>query len=100
MLIMIMHTRREVYIEEDCTIEELKNKVCSNPNLIDLYYRNQLLSEDRYTSDYNVKNGSRLEARLLTMGGNSTGSRSLYSEESLAGVASQGFTHGLICNIL
>ena len=99
-LVEIMRIPKELYIE-DCTIEELKSKVCSQPQLIELFYKNRLLSDDRYTSDYAIKNGSRIEARLLTVGGHSSGATSQFSEEyirSLGMKSSVGFLNS--CSIL
>ena len=98
-LVEIMRIPKEVYIE-DCTIEELKSKVCSEPHLIELYYKNRLLSDDRYTSDYSIRNGSRIEAKLLTMGGHSSGGSSLLSEEYLASLGAKSMAFNMPCSIL
>ena len=94
-LIEIMRIPREIYIE-DCTIEELKSKVCSNPESIELYHKDRLLSEDRFTSDYSIRNGSKLEARLLTRGGSGN---SIFSEEYLGTMTTSSFGP-LQCSIL
>ena len=95
-LIEIMRIPREIYIE-DCTIEELKSKVCSNPELIELYHKDRLLCEDRFTSDYSIRNGSRLEARLLTRGGSGN---SIFSEDYLGNMASSSLSGFQACSIL
>ncbi|KAI6661656.1 hypothetical protein LOD99_13529 [Oopsacas minuta] len=96
-LVEIMRIPTEFYIK-DCTIEELKSKICTAPHLIELYHRDRLLSEDRYTSDYSIKNGSRLEARLLTRGGYS--GNTLLSEDYFDNLTGKSFTLGQGCSIL
>ena len=99
-LVEIMRVPKEIYIE-DCTIEELKSKICSQTHLIELYHKNRLLCDDRYTSDYAIRKGSRIEARLLTVGGHSSGAVSQLSEEYISSLgAKSAFLLASACSIM